>query len=91
MWTGLENIGLELHVSREFRLPTLTTIKIPESVDGKAFCLHLLNNHGVEIGGGLGDLAGKVWRIGLMGYNSTADNVDKVLNLLESEIIKFKV
>ena len=51
---------------------------------------HLLNNFGVEIGGGLGDLAGKVWRIGLMGYNSTSENVDKIINIFETELPKFR-
>ena len=90
LWNSLENIGLELHVKEELRLPTLTTVKIPEGVDGKAFTKHLLNNFGVEIGGGLGDLAGKVWRIGLMGYNSTSENVDKIINIFETELPKFR-
>ncbi len=90
LWNGLERLGIELHVPVDLRLPTLTTVKIPEGLDGKGFTLHLLNNYGIEIGGGLGDLAGKVWRIGLMGYNSTPENVDKVLNLFESELPRFK-
>ena len=72
------------------RLPTLTTVRIPEGVDGKAFSLHLLNNHGIEVGGGLGALAGKVWRIGLMGFNSRPENVDRLLNLFESELPAFR-
>jgi len=90
LWNSLENIGLELQVKEELRLPTLTTVKIPEGIDGKAFTKHLLNNFGVEIGGGLGDLAGKVWRIGLMGYNSTSTNVDKIINIFETELPKFR-
>ncbi len=90
LWKGLESLGLSLHVEKDIRLATLTTVKIPEGIDGKKFALHLLNNHGVEIGGGLGDLAGKVWRIGLMGFNSKKENVDKVLNLFDSELSKFK-
>ena len=70
--------------------PTLTTVRIPEGVDGKAFSLHLLNKHGIEVGGGLGALAGKVWRIGLMGYNSQSENVDRLLNLFETELPAFK-
>ena len=49
----------------ERRLPTLTTV-IPDGVDGKAFSQHLLTTHGIEVGGGLGFLAGQIWRIGLM-------------------------
>jgi alanine-glyoxylate transaminase/serine-glyoxylate transaminase/serine-pyruvate transaminase len=70
-------------------LPTLTTVRIPEGVDGKAFSQHLLNNHGIEVGGGLGSLAGKIWRIGLMGYNSTPENVNRLLNLFETELPRF--
>ncbi len=90
LWLGLVHLGLDLHVQEELRLPTLTTVRIPEGLDGKAFSLHLLNNYGVEIGGGLGDLAGTVWRIGLMGYNSSDENVDKILNLFETELPRFK-
>ena len=90
LWQGLERLGLEMHVPVELRLPTLTTVRIPEGVDGKAFSRHLLDRHGIEIGGGLGDLAGKVWRIGLMGYNSTEQNVDRLLNLLETELPPFR-
>jgi alanine-glyoxylate transaminase/serine-glyoxylate transaminase/serine-pyruvate transaminase len=90
LWRGLERLGLELFVPEPLRLPTLTTVRIPEGVDGRAFCLHLLNRHGIEVGGGLGVLAGKVWRIGLMGFNSRAENVDLLLNLLESELPAFR-
>tara|TARA_Y100001968_G_C19416696_1_gene749391 strand:+ start:259 stop:1440 length:1182 start_codon:yes stop_codon:yes gene_type:complete len=90
LWLGLEELGLEMHVKKDLRLPTLTTVKIPEGVDGKAFSLHLLKNHGIEIGGGLGILAGKVWRIGLMGYNSTSENVDMILNIFKSELPMFQ-
>ena len=90
LWEGLLTLGLELHVEKDLRLPTLTTVRIPEGIDGKAFTLHLLKNHGIEIGGGLGDLAGKVWRIGLMGYNSTPENVDTIVSLFESELPKFR-
>ena len=90
LWTGLESLGLEMHVPEELRLPTLTTVRIPEDVDGKAFSSHLLNTHGIEVGGGLGVLAGKIWRIGLMGYNSTPENVDRLLNLFETELPHFR-
>nr|WP_320667585.1 alanine--glyoxylate aminotransferase family protein [Prochlorococcus sp. MIT 1307] len=89
LWDGLQSLGLELHVQKELRLPTLTTVRIPDGINGKAFTLHLLNNFGIEIGGGLGALAGKVWRIGLMGYNSTSENVDKLLNLFDTELSSF--
>ena len=90
LWSGLESMGIEMHVPKELRLPTLTTVRIPEDVDGKAFTQHLLNNHGIEVGGGLGVLAGKIWRIGLMGYNSNPENVSKLLNLFETELPQFR-
>jgi alanine-glyoxylate transaminase/serine-glyoxylate transaminase/serine-pyruvate transaminase len=90
LWSGLEAIGLEMHVPEELRLPTLTTVRIPDDVDGKAFTQHLLNNHGIEVGGGLGVLAGKIWRIGLMGYNSNSENVSRLLNLFETELPQFR-
>ena len=64
-------------------------MRLPVGVDGTAFSLHLLNQHGIEVGGGLGVLAGKIWRIGLMGYNSTPENVDRLLNLFETELPRF--
>lgn len=82
LWEGLEDLGLSLHVAREFRLPTLTTVCIPEGVDGKAIARQLLNEHNIEIGGGLGELAGKVWRVGLMGFNSRKESVDSLLEAL---------
>ena len=91
LWKGLENLGMELHVSSEFRLPTLTTVKIPPAVDGEAFRNHLLKNFGIEIGNGLGALSGKVWRIGLMGFNSSEENVDRLLNLFDIELKKFSI
>ena len=69
LWNGLESLGMELHVSSEFRLPTLTTVKIPPAINGDAFRNHLIKNFDIEIGNGLGALSKKVWRIGLMGYN----------------------
>lgn len=90
LWTGLESMGMEMHVSEELRLPTLTTVRIPEDVDGKGFTQHLLNTHGIEVGGGLGVLAGKIWRIGLMGYNSNPENVNRLLNLFETDLPQFR-
>lgn len=82
LWAGLEDLGLKLHVEREFRLPTLTTVCIPEGVDGKALSRRLLDEFNIEIGGGLGELTGKVWRVGLMGFNSRKTPVDQLLAAL---------
>ncbi|NJM72474.1 MAG: alanine--glyoxylate aminotransferase family protein [Scytonema sp. RU_4_4] len=83
LWESLENFGLSLHVDKQFRLPTLTTVRIPQGVDGKAVARKLLNEHNIEIGGGLGELAGQVWRIGLMGFNSHKESVDRLLEALQ--------
>lgn len=83
LWEQLEGMGLTLHVEKEYRLPTLTTVRIPEGVDGKAIGRKLLLEHNIEVGGGLGELGGKVWRIGLMGYNSRKDNVDTLISVLK--------
>jgi alanine-glyoxylate transaminase/serine-glyoxylate transaminase/serine-pyruvate transaminase len=84
LWQSLENIGLTMHVERQFRLPTLTTVRIPEGADGKAIARRLLLEHNIEVGGGLGELAGKVWRVGLMGYNSRPENVDQLIAALKA-------
>lgn len=83
LWEQLEKIGLQMHVELPYRLPTLTTVKIPDGVDGKAIARQLLLEHGIEVGGGLGELAGKVWRVGLMGYNSRPENVDRLVTALQ--------
>jgi len=81
---GLEAMGLELIVAEESRLPQLNAVSIPEGVDEALVRKQLLNDYDLEIGAGLGQLAGKVWRIGLMGYSSRPSNVRKCLNALES-------
>ncbi|OOV33866.1 alanine--glyoxylate aminotransferase [Candidatus Synechococcus spongiarum LMB bulk15M] len=86
LWEGLQSLGLKLAVEERLRLPTLTTVCIPEGVDGKAFARALLDEEGVEIGCGLGDFAGKVWRIGLMGQNSAAENVERLIGLLRKRL-----
>mmetsp|Transcript_22431 Transcript_22431/g.80023 ORF Transcript_22431/g.80023 Transcript_22431/m.80023 type:complete len:418 (+) Transcript_22431:77-1330(+) len=73
-WSELDKIGLEPHVAHEHRLPSLTTVKIPPGVDGAKVVVYLRENFDIEIAGGLGALAGKVWRIGMMGYNSKREN-----------------
>lgn len=83
LWEGLAELNLQCHVAREIRLPTLTTVRIPDGVDGKAVSKKLLEEYNIEIAGGLGELGGKVWRIGLMGYNSRPENVILLLNALK--------
>lgn len=81
-WAGLADLGLSCHVEQEFRLPTLTTVRVPTGVDAKAVIRTLLQDYNIEIGGGLGELAGQVWRIGLMGHNSRPERVDLLLQAL---------
>jgi len=79
--TGLAHLGLELFVQDpNYRLPTVTTIKVPEGVNWQAVAGHCMKNHLVEISGGLGPSAGKVWRIGVMGNNANIRTVQKVLD-----------
>jgi alanine-glyoxylate transaminase / serine-glyoxylate transaminase / serine-pyruvate transaminase len=72
---GVEAMGLEMLVAPEFRLPSLNTIRIPTGVDDVKVRSYLLETYNLEIGGGLGALKGKVWRVGLMGYSSSAENI----------------
>ena len=81
---GLEAMGVEFAVAEQHRLPMLNAVKIPEGVDDKAVRAQLLNEFGIEIGGGLGPMAGKTWRIGLMGETSTRRNVLLFLAALEA-------
>ncbi|MBP2672163.1 MAG: alanine--glyoxylate aminotransferase [candidate division NC10 bacterium] len=80
---GVEAMGLAMHVEPAYRLWTLNTVKIPEGVDDAKVRGRLLKEFGIEIGGGLGTLKGKVWRIGLMGVNSRPNNVLLLLAALE--------
>jgi len=79
---GLEAMGLSMLVAEAERLPMLNAVRIPEGADDKKVRATLLRNFGIEIGGGLGPLAGKVWRIGLMGHACCARNVFLCLSAL---------
>ncbi len=72
---GVEAMGLQMLVKPEYRLPTLNTIRVPDGVDEAKVRSYLLQTFNLEIGAGLGALAGQVWRVGLMGYSSSAENV----------------
>jgi len=86
LWKGLEALGLSMHVEYRYRLPTLTTVKIPDHIDGPKVQSYFLTQHNIEISGGLGELAGKVWRIGLMGYNSKKENVELILGVMKEAL-----
>ncbi len=83
LWDGLSDLDLVPHVPLDYRLPTLTTVRVPDGVDEMAVRGRLLSEYGIEIAGGLGALKGKVWRVGLMGYSSQPENVITLLGALE--------
>jgi alanine-glyoxylate transaminase/serine-glyoxylate transaminase/serine-pyruvate transaminase len=72
---GLESLGLKFVVDKKYRLPQLNAVSFPASIDDLAIRTALLNDYNLEIGSGLGALAGSVWRIGLMGFASNKNNV----------------
>jgi alanine-glyoxylate transaminase/serine-glyoxylate transaminase/serine-pyruvate transaminase len=80
---GLEAMGLEMLVAAPARLPELNAVRVPEGIDEAAVRRRLLEECDLEIGGGLGDLAGRIWRIGLMGWGSSERNVLYCLGALE--------
>jgi len=79
---GLQQLGLELLVAPDCRLPMLNAVKVPTGVNEAAVRKSLLEKHDIEIGAGLGPLAGKIWRIGLMGHTARPENVQRVLGAL---------
>ena len=81
---GVEAMGLTMLVAEGERLPMLNAVCIPDGADDLKVRQALLNDFGMEIGGGLGDLAGKVWRVGLMGHTSRRRNVVLFLSVLET-------
>ena len=79
---GIETMGLKMNVAAEHRLWSLNAVRVPEGVDDARIRTRLLNDSNIEIGGGLGPLKGKIWRIGLMGSGSSRENVMMVLEAL---------
>jgi alanine-glyoxylate transaminase/serine-glyoxylate transaminase/serine-pyruvate transaminase len=83
---GLQAIGLEFYVAADYRLPQLNAVKVPDGVDEAAVRGFLLNEFNLEIGAGLGPLAGKIWRIGLMGASSTEKHVALCLEGMQAAL-----
>jgi len=83
---GIEAMGLEFYVEPEYRLPQLNAVVVPDGVDEAAVRSFLLNEFNLEIGAGLGSLAGKIWRIGLMGASSTEKHVELCLKGLKAAL-----
>lgn len=81
---GLEALGLTLGAQEGYRAPMLNMVRIPDGVEDAPVRRRLLEEFGIEIGGGLGAFAGKAWRIGLMGESSNRANVARCLDALES-------
>lgn len=79
LWAGLEAMGLRLLVPVERRLPTVATVAVPDGVDDLRVRQRLLSEHGIEIAGGLGPWAGKVWRIGIMGQGAQISRMMRLL------------
>lgn len=85
LWEGLSDLGLEpFPASPEDALATVNTIVVPEGVDWAALCAHALAEYHLEIAGGLGPTAGKVWRVGVMGRNACPECVDLVVAAFRS-------
>lgn len=74
----LESLGMEMLAEPGYRLPMLNSVKIPEGIDEASIRGRLLNDYFIEIGAGLGPLAGKIWRIGLMGHTARPENVERL-------------
>ncbi len=81
---GLETFGMEYVVEEQYRLPQLNAVHVPAGIDEKEVRRRLLEQYNLEIGAGLGDFAGKIWRFGLMGYSSRVENILLCLNALET-------
>jgi alanine-glyoxylate transaminase/serine-glyoxylate transaminase/serine-pyruvate transaminase len=90
---GLQELGFRLFAQEGHRLPELTTVWVPETLppgmDEAAVRIELLSRYGIEVGGGLGAFAGKVWRIGCMGHTARPRNVTLLLAAL-GEILNRK-
>jgi alanine-glyoxylate transaminase/serine-glyoxylate transaminase/serine-pyruvate transaminase len=82
--SGLEDMGLRYVVDEAARLPQLNAIHVPEGVDEAAIRARLLDEFNLEIGAGLGDMAGRIWRIGLMGHSARQENIDACLDALRA-------
>jgi alanine-glyoxylate transaminase / serine-glyoxylate transaminase / serine-pyruvate transaminase len=83
---GLKDLGLTMLVDEPYRLPMLNAVRLPEGIDESAVRRRLRDEFKIEIGAGLGPLAGKIWRIGLMGHTARPENVSRFLAALEQTL-----
>ena len=86
LWDGLEELGVRPFIPLEYRLPSLTTARIPAGIDPHKVRAQLLSQYDIEIAGGFGALKDQVWRIGLMGYSSRRENITLLLAALKELI-----
>ena len=83
---GLRDLGLDMLVEEQYRLPMLNAICIPEGIDERAVRMRLHEEFKIEIGAGLGPLAGKIWRVGLMGHTARKENVVRLTAALKEAL-----
>ncbi len=88
LWSEMESLGFRMLVEKPYRLASLATVVVPEHLDEASVRKQLLNDYNIEVGGGLGELKGKVWRVGLMGYTSRKENVNALTSALRSIMLK---
>lgn len=89
--SGLRELDLHCLVDEAFQLPQLTTIQIPDYIDDYDFREKMMDKYRIEVGGGIGELAGKVWRIGLMGNGARSENVEQLLHAMRQYISNIRV
>ena len=86
---SLAEVGMEPPVDKHYRRPQLTSVKLPRDLVDQEAAIRgrLLDDHGIEVGAGLGALDGSIWRIGLMGHNARLSSVDRLLSALQAEVL----
>ncbi len=91
MKAGLKTLGIEYVVAEPYRLPQLNSVYVPAGIDEKEVRRRLLDSYNLEIGAGLGDFAGKIWRFGLMGNSSKLEKIVFCLDALEQVLSEMGV
>ncbi|MGH2727204.1 MAG: alanine--glyoxylate aminotransferase family protein, partial [Actinomycetota bacterium] len=84
---ALADMGFELLAAEGFRLPQLTAAALPSGADEKAARAWLLEEHGIEVGGGIGAFAGRAWRIGLMGESCRPEKLERLLDAIRKNLL----
>ena len=84
----LEKLGFSFLVDEKYRLPNLNAVFVPEGLDEAKLRRELLSDYNIEVGGGLGAFAGKIWRVGIMGESCTSNHVNALVGALEDLMAK---